>query len=39
MNFCDQNSAPAISGNFANYAFRVATQLIVIEKQSLHKVA
>ena len=25
MNFFDQNSAPAISGNFANYAFRSIT--------------
>ena len=28
MNFFDQNSAPAISGNFANSAFRLASKVL-----------
>ena len=36
MNFFDQNSAPAISGNLANYAFRLSMMYITVYNLSIN---
>ena len=35
MNFFDQNSAPAISGNLANYTFRYLGNVATITREIL----